>query len=462
MTRLSTKLWLLFLVSTALTVVILLAFSKYVYESIYVTDVEQSMEQLSMNWANQSRGDVTPEFIQQVEEYNRFSPVEVFAVQNPRELSACLPFEIDYDALISGQDRQQLLNGEVVVKRGYESRFDREVISLIYPIAENQRLKGIIYTYVPLSPVTDFLKNHFIYFALGAFLLFVIMASLSRLLLQSLLRPLEVLQKATEEFAEGNYGARVTTTKQDEVGQLSFAFNRMAEAVEQQDYRKKEFLAIVSHELRTPLSSLVGYSKALEQGQIEPIHYKEVFHMMVSESERMNKLTQDLMTVAHNEEVEVNLQPLAASDLVEQALQIMKPIFVNKSVTLTQDVDDELIVRADEQHILQVLLNLLDNALTYSPEGSTVNVTLVGKQENAHFTIQDQGPGIADHHIPHLTERFYRVNAARTRNDGGSGLGLTIVDQLLKKSHGQLSIESEINHGTSVTFTLSIWKEDYE
>lgn len=460
MKRLSTKVWVLFVTISALSIGIITILSYYFYESIYVAEVQQTLEQEATNFAVVADGTVTDAFIEEVDAYNQYATTEIFAVRNPRELSACLPFEIDYDALISGEDRQRLVNGEVVVKRGYQSRFDRDVLSVIYPIKEDTRLNGILYSYVPLSPIRDFLQSHLVLVGVNGGLLFILFAFISRFILLSVLKPLHDLQKATEDFAQGNYSVRVDVHSSDEIGTLSTTFNQMAEAVETEDQRKKQFLATVSHELRTPLSSLVGYSQSLQQGSLDAQHYPEVFQLLASESARMKRLTEDLLAVARNEDRVLAKEPLVAAELVHQTVRIVKQKAEQRTISLLVELDDSLIIEAEEQAMMQILVNLVDNAIAYSIEGKSIHIRLTSRQNEAIFEIEDEGVGIAPNHLPHITERFYRVNEARTRSDGGSGLGLTIVKQLIEASGGKLEIFSELEKGTTVKVTVPLWKEE--
>lgn len=460
MNRLTRKVWLIFVAAIALIITIITLLSYYFYESIYVQEVQATLEQQAENFVMQAGGEVSPELIEAVDAFNVYSTSEIFAVQNPRELSACLPFEINYNALINGEDRQRLVNGEVLVKRGYESRFDRDVLSVITPIVKDERLNGILYSYVPLSPILNFLQGHLLLVGVSGGFLFIFFALLSRVILHSVLRPLKDLQQATERFEKGDYTARVRRGQTDEIGQLSQAFNRMAEAVESEDARKKEFLAIVSHELRTPLSSIVGYSHSLERGILPESSYPEVFSLLSSEAERMKKLTEDLLFVARDEDVFLHPQPLVASDLIQQALKIMQPRIQEKQMTTLVNADDSLIIWVDEAAVLQMLLNVLDNAVNYSPSEKAIHIHLIEQSEFAVFEIEDEGPGIPAEHLLHVTERFYRVNKARSRDDGGSGLGLTIVQNFVKASNGTLTIESAETGGTRIQIALPLWKEE--
>lgn len=165
MKKLSVKIWMLLLLFIAITIVFLVIFTNFLYEELYVEDKETSMVEIAENLQKTYKGGaVTNEFIKQTEDFNRFSDVEVFTVRNPRELSACLPFDVDYETLIGHEERAQLIEGEAVIKRGYEKRFNREVVSVIYPLVDENRLEGIIYVYVPLTKMTEMASKDVIFY----------------------------------------------------------------------------------------------------------------------------------------------------------------------------------------------------------------------------------------------------------------------------------------------------------
>ncbi|RKJ52771.1 two-component sensor histidine kinase, partial [Butyricicoccus sp. 1XD8-22] len=156
MKKLSTKIWLLILLFLTVTVIFMVLFTDFLYERLYVSDSEQSMIEVGEKLQSLYKGGkVTDELVDKIEEYNLFSNFNVFAVRNPRELSACVPFEIDYDTLIGPDERQQLLQGKSITKIGYEQRFDREVISVILPFTDQNRLEGILYLYYPLAKISE-------------------------------------------------------------------------------------------------------------------------------------------------------------------------------------------------------------------------------------------------------------------------------------------------------------------
>lgn len=457
MKKLSFKIWMLLLAFISITIVFLVIFTNFLYEELYVQHTETSMKEVAENIQRTYHGGVvTDDFIKQTEDYNRFSDIEVFTVRNPRELSACIPFDIDYDSLIGADERAELIAGNPVSKRGFESRFNREVVSVIYPLVDENRLEGIIYLYVPLTKITELASNDVLFLLIIVSLLLIGMAFISLKSLQRVLKPLEKLKQASISMATGNYETRVDVKSQDEVGELASTFNQMAASIQEEDEKKRDFLSIVSHELRTPISYIKGYSEALEQNLITDEQKEEILHLIVSEANRMQKMTNDLLTVSRAENLEVvEKSPLIIAETIREVIHLIQSNIDAKKLKLSVDIDEELILVADEQMTKQILINILENAIRYSPEGSTIYIL------NNHNTIQviDEGCGIEKEHLTHITERFYRVNKARSRFDGGTGLGLSIALQLVTSQNGALDFTSEVGKGTTVHITLPIWED---
>lgn len=461
MKKLSVKIWMLLLVFITTTIVFLAVFTNFLYEELYVQHTESSMKEVAENLKRTYDGGVvTDDFIKQTEEYNRFSDVEVFTIRNPRELSACLPFDIDYDTLIGAEERAELIDGNAVTKRGYEKRFDREVVSVIYPLVDENRLEGIIYLYVPLTKITEMASKDVLFLILIVSLLLIGLAFISLKSLQRVLKPLAKLKEASILMAAGKYDTRVQVESQDEVGELAQTFNQMAKSIQEEDEKKRNFLSIVSHELRTPISYIKGYGEAFEQQLIPNEKKAEVYSLIVREANRMQKLTNDLLTVARSETLEkVEIGPLVLAETIREVLQLVKPMADEKEIAFAVAIDEETILSADEQKTKQILINILENAIRYSPNLSMISITNNSTKKETTIQIIDEGCGIEQEHLPKITERFYRVNQARSRSDGGTGLGLSIASQLVDVQNGKLAFESEVGKGTTVYITLPIWEE---
>ncbi|MGH7348734.1 MAG: ATP-binding protein [Candidatus Rokuibacteriota bacterium] len=232
-------------------------------------------------------------------------------------------------------------------------------------------------------------------------------------------------------------------------------------ALRQLERVRTEFVANVSHELRTPLTAIQGYMETLLSGALEePENARRFLEIVLRHSERLGRLLNDLTDLSNIELGKVTLrrEPVLIDEVVASVVAIIGPRAARSRVTVTADTPSQMpAVAADRDRLVQILINLVDNAVKYTPEGGAVTVTArspgAGRIEIA---VVDTGVGIPAADLPRITERFYRVDRARSRELGGTGLGLAIVKHLVLAHGGELHIESEPQHGTTVRFTLPI------
>jgi two-component system sensor histidine kinase BaeS len=268
--------------------------------------------------------------------------------------------------------------------------------------------------------------------------------------------PVQLLLEATRRISAGRYDERVHAGGNDELGSLSASFNKMAAALEETEQRRREFITDVSHELRTPLSTLQGYMEGLMDGVVEPS--EETWALLYAEAERMRRLVDDLGRVAQVEagRLDLHIVPASPEELVGRAVEGMLPLYAEKGVRLEGAVPLQTPpVLADADRTVQVLTNLLSNALRHTPGGGRVGVEVEAQGDAVLFRISDTGVGIASEHLPHVFERFYRVEKSRSREGGGSGLGLAISRALIETMDGRIWAESEGQEkGAAFVFTL--------
>jgi two-component system phosphate regulon sensor histidine kinase PhoR len=223
---------------------------------------------------------------------------------------------------------------------------------------------------------------------------------------------------------------------------------------------RTEFVANVSHELRTPLTAIQGYLETLLGGALEePEHARKFLEIAFRHTERLGRLLNDLTDLSNIElgKIALRLDPVALIDVVDSVLAIIRPRAEMGAVTLTCEVPRDLpMVRADHDRLAQILINLVDNAVKYTPRGQQVWVRARLAAGMVAVSVVDTGVGIPRADLARVTERFYRVDRARSRELGGTGLGLAIVKHLVLAHGGDLTIESELGRGTEVTFTLRV------
>ena len=333
---------------------------------------------------------------------------------------------------------------------------------MIVPLTDQNRLEGIIYLYYPLARITE-LANNEVMIIIGSVIVFsILLAFFVKKGLRLILRPLNELQNAVEKMSDGAYETRVNVSSKDEIGKLSEAFNEMAAAIQMEDEDKKTFLATVSHELRTPISYVKGYSEAIQNNFIEGKEKEEAIQLIYREANRMERLTNELLQLAHSnrEQENIDIYPLVLSETIRECVDLLKSQANQKEIHINLKLDDTLIVQANEEKLKQIIINVIENSIRYSDKNSAINILIKAIGGNAEIEISDKGIGIPKEDLPKITEPFYRVNKARSRADGGSGLGLSIVKDIIKQHNGKLSIQSELGKGTNVTITIPLLEED--
>lgn len=268
--------------------------------------------------------------------------------------------------------------------------------------------------------------------------------------------PIQATVRASQRIAGGDYGERVPVTGQDELGMLTASFNQMAETLERTEARRMELIGNVAHELRTPLSGIRTITEGLVDGVLPA--GPETFRQVEREVARLQRLVQDLEELSRAEAGQIPLErrPVDPVDLVQGAVERLQPQYADKGVTLDTDLAQGLPrVQADPARATQVLLNLLGNALQYTPAGGRVTAGARANGPEVLFWVRDTGIGVADEHLPHLFERFYRVDKSRARTGGGSGIGLTIARHLVE-AHGGHILAASPGPGRGSTFTFSL------
>jgi two-component system phosphate regulon sensor histidine kinase PhoR len=230
---------------------------------------------------------------------------------------------------------------------------------------------------------------------------------------------------------------------------------------------RADFVANASHELRTPLASLLGFIETLRgPAADDPEAQQRFLGIMAEQGDRMRRLIDDLLNLSRIE-MEENQSPVGEAPLamiLRSEAEALAPLLKRRDIRLTLDLDEALVAKpANADQVAQVIRNLLENAINHGRDGGLISVTLTPStaddataRAGGLLSVADDGPGIARHHIPRLTERFYRVDGARSRHKGGTGLGLAITRHIVMRHRGRLAIESTEGVGTTVRVWLSI------
>ncbi|MFQ3633698.1 sensor histidine kinase [Roseiflexus sp.] len=322
-------------------------------------------------------------------------------------------------AALSGDDGVLLLSGESVIQRRFQSILEQALLLASF---------GALAAAVVVS-------------------LFV-----SRRIVE----PLQDLTAVSRRLAQGYYRDRMFIHSDDELAELSQSINHLAEALDRTEQRRLALIADVAHELRTPLTTIEGYMEGLLDGVITPD--EQTFTLILHEAARLRRLTEELGLLSRAEAGELHVQPRVFNvcPLLHELIARFQPQFAACEVDLRLLLPVPCLdLYADPDRLMQVMVNLLSNALRYTPAGGLVEVSLTPLGEYVRISVRDTGIGIESEHLPLIFERFYRVDKSRTRNSGGTGIGLTIARHLVYASGGEIWAESE-GIGKGATFHVTL------
>jgi signal transduction histidine kinase len=275
------------------------------------------------------------------------------------------------------------------------------------------------------------------------------------LLSKSILRPVEALIFAARRMENGDLTQRVEISAHGELGELANAFNAMADGLERLEKLRRNMVSDVAHELRTPLSNIRGYLEAAMDGLIEPT--SDWIDSLHEEALLLSQLVDDLQELALAEagQLVLSSERIFLPELVGKITNGLRPKIREKQLSLEMNFPDDLEpVYGDYRRLGQVVSNLLNNAIRYTPQGGRILISARQLTDRIELQVQDTGIGIAPEHLPFVFERFYRADASRARTTGGAGLGLAIVKQLIQAQGGDVGVDSQPGKGTTFTLTL--------
>jgi signal transduction histidine kinase len=302
-------------------------------------------------------------------------------------------------------------------------------------------------------------SNRALLYALGGAL--IIALALGFLLSRTLIRPLTALTEAANLIAEGNLEQQVSVRSNDEIGRLAAAFNTMSREVARVNAQRRQMTADIAHDLRTPLTTIAGYIESMREGVLKPT--PERLAMIYSEIEVLQNLVDDLRMLSRADagELSLNRQHFSPGYLLERAAASFQQKAEKQQITIWTELEPGLpVIFVDEDRMMQVLGNLLSNALRFIPPGGEIRLKAARAGDCVELVVEDNGSGIDAEEMPFLFDRLHRIDKARSDNNGETGLGLAIVKALVTAMGGSISAASRPGEGTA--FTISFPSDNYE
>ncbi|WP_282935508.1 HAMP domain-containing sensor histidine kinase [Paenibacillus sp. RC67] len=338
----------------------------------------------------------------------------------------------------------------------------REGILTYYAPAQMNGQPIVIFLNVPILEVSEALAavrwNIIVPLVFSLIAVAIILFILSR----KLAGPLQQMNRAALEVAGGDFSTRVPVTSGDEVGELAKSFNFMVDQLVQWEDARQDFLANVSHELRSPLTTLRGFIIAMNDKVIPEDKYDHYLKICDNEVQRLQRLVNDLLDLARiqNGSDVFQTRPISLNEVIGHVLMLMRTPIQDKQLVLQEllpDKDQPVIVELDADRFIQIMQNLIYNAIQFTPPGGIIIVELVEEDDQAVVWVRDTGIGMEQEQLHRIWDRFYKVEHSRTSASGGTGLGLTIVRHLVSGMKGTIGVTSRLGAGTDfkLTFPLS-------
>ncbi|HPZ09445.1 MAG TPA: heavy metal sensor histidine kinase [Candidatus Eremiobacteraeota bacterium] len=273
------------------------------------------------------------------------------------------------------------------------------------------------------------------------------------------LKPIEEINMTAKKITGENLTQRLEVKNpHDEIGSLQKTLNQMFDRLENAFSMQKRFTADASHELRTPLTVLKGEIEVALKKTRRPEEYRDILESNLEEVDRLTKIIKDLLFLARTDNGKdfLSIQNINLSHLCKETIKYMELLASEKKIHISTRIDEELIIQGDPDKIKQLLLNLLENGIKYNKENGKITLSLHKNERYAELKISDTGIGISSEDIPYIFERFYRVDKARSREMGGSGLGLSIVKWIVEVHQGEIEVESRPGEGSTFKVLLPI------
>ncbi len=346
----------------------------------------------------------------------------------------------------------------VVVKQGnFGGEFNDKQLTIGVPAKYNGTIVGAMFFNTPmktLNATTNEIAEMFIICAalsiLAAFILVYIQT-------RRISKPIAEINRAVRNIAAGNYAERVQVTGNDEIGQLASSFNFMADSIENLEDMRSGFISDVSHELRTPMTSISGFAQSILDGTAPEEKRDEYLKIIVDESKRLTKLVNDLLEMSKmsSSEYQLSIEKFDLNELVRVCIISLESRITERNLDLNVDFESEALnVLGDKDAIQRVILNLMDNAVKFSYENTTMGIRTWTRNKKAYFSIGNFGAGIDQKDLSNIFNRFYKTDKSRRREKTGAGLGLSLCKNILTLHKQSIWVESNpAKEGTDAKYT---------
>ena len=338
----------------------------------------------------------------------------------------------------------------------YNSLFAEDVLSVSAPITGNYNTYGYVLIHLPMSQVKDAQNGVLNILYITSFLIFVLSSIILLVFTKTVYLPLRKITVGANEYAAGNLDYRIAVHTHDEMGYLANTLNYMSDELNKMEEYQKNFIANVSHDFRSPLTSIKGYLEAILDGTIPPEMYGKYLSRVISETERLHKLTESMLTLnSLDNRGYLSRSNFDINRVIKDTAASFEGTCDNKNIVFDLTFSDNIqMVYADLGKIQQVLYNLIDNAIKFSHHDSTIYIQANSRYEKIFISVKDTGIGIPKDSLKKIWERFYKTDLSRGKDKRGTGLGLSIVKEIIQAHGENIDVVSTEGVGTEFIFSL--------
>ena len=354
--------------------------------------------------------------------------------------------------------RDALLGGDVFFSRAHDTFFESTVAG---PVMSRGRVIGAVYVYeydpeqaAMLSGLRATMMNFSVVITAAVVILSVFLSF-------ALTRRVGELAHAIRSVRDGRFAHRAAVRGNDELARVTIQFNELTERLQKTEDLRRQFVSDASHELKTPLASVRLLTDSILQTEdMDGDTVREFVADIGQEVDRLSRMTEKLMTLTRIESVDTSAVPVELARVVRRTLHMLSPLAAYAQVSLSEELGEGCVILAQEDDMYQVVYNLVENAVKYNRPEGRVRVFLYAQHGFVYLIVEDTGAGIEKEELVRIFDRFYRVDKARSRDAGGAGLGLSIVQEMLARYSGMVEASSESGKGSRFTVTFPLHKEE--
>lgn len=368
------------------------------------------------------------------------------------------------ESYFSGEAGEIISTGETRIEsNSFSGWLDFPTMSIACPIkAEDGSAVGAMFFHTDMSVIHNSIRQVYMDVLLSACVSVILAFLAVSYITVRMTKPITDMHNIVRRFSKGEFEARVKVSSTDEVGELAQSFNAMADVLDKLENSRRSFVANVSHELRSPLTSMRGFLEAMQDGTVPEEEYGKYLGIVIEENKRMTAMVNDLLDLARIESGQtiLNKKSFDINELIIRTLLTFEARIDAGKLEVKMDFDQEhTFVEADPDQIAQVIRNLIDNSIKFSPNGGLLTLESKVDKKQVLISVKDEGAGISPEDLPYVFDRFYKGEKAHTPKGSSSGIGLSIVKRIIEQHNETITVSSRQGEGTCFTFSLKLCEQ---